>query len=74
MRQELEKYNARMLVVAILDEIAWLFNLHSANIEFNRAFFGYVVVTRQGDHACHHGAGQPGRAVAAWAGGSTASV
>jgi hypothetical protein len=37
----------------MLDEVA--FNLRGADTEFNHAFFGYVAVTRQGDHACHPG-------------------
>jgi Xaa-Pro aminopeptidase len=44
-RQELEKQKARALVVAMLDEVAWLFNLRGADIEFNPVFFGYAVVT-----------------------------
>ena len=45
MRQELEKQKARALVVAMLDEVAWLFNLRGADIEFNPVFFAYAVVT-----------------------------
>lgn len=44
-RQELEKQKARALVVAMLDEVAWLFNLRGADIEFNPVFFAYAVVT-----------------------------
>ncbi|KAI9444117.1 Creatinase/aminopeptidase [Lactarius indigo] len=44
-RQELEKQKARALVVAMLDEVAWLFNLRGADIDFNPIFFGYAVVT-----------------------------
>lgn len=44
-RQELEKQKARALVVAMLDEVAWLFNLRGADIDFNPVFFGYAVVT-----------------------------
>ena len=45
MRQELAKQKARALVVAMLDEVAWLFNLRGADIDFNPVFFGYAVVT-----------------------------
>ena len=45
MRQELEKQKARALVVSMLDEVAWLFNLRGADIDFNPVFFGYAVVT-----------------------------
>ncbi|KAF8267982.1 Creatinase/aminopeptidase [Lactarius quietus] len=44
-RQELEKQKARALVVSMLDEVAWLFNLRGADIEFNPVFFAYAVVT-----------------------------
>ena len=45
MRKELEKQKARALVVAMLDEVAWLFNLRGSDIDFNPVFFGYAVVT-----------------------------
>lgn len=44
-RQELEKHKARALVVTMLDEVAWLFNLRGSDIEFNPVFFGYTVVS-----------------------------
>jgi len=44
-RQELEKQKARALVVTMLDEVAWLFNLRGSDIEFNPVFFGYAVVS-----------------------------
>jgi Xaa-Pro aminopeptidase len=47
-REELEKQKARALVVTMLDEVAWLFNLRGADIEFNPVFFGYAVVTVHG--------------------------
>ncbi|KAH9974669.1 Creatinase/aminopeptidase [Lactifluus volemus] len=43
-REEMEKQKARALVVTMLDEVAWLFNLRGADIEFNPVFFGYAVV------------------------------
>lgn len=60
----------------MLDEVAWLFkfNLRGTDIEFNTAFFGYVAVTRQGNHACGSRAGRPGRVGAAREGGPTASI
>ncbi|KAI0294854.1 Creatinase/aminopeptidase [Multifurca ochricompacta] len=45
LRQELEKQKARALVVTMLDEVAWLFNLRGADIDFNPVFFGYAVIT-----------------------------
>lgn len=47
-RQELEKQKARALVVTMLDEVAWLFNLRGSDIEFNPVFFGHAVVSADG--------------------------
>ena len=44
-RQELEKQKARALVVTMLDEVAWLFNLRGSDIDFNPVFFAYAVVS-----------------------------
>lgn len=48
-RQELEKQKARAIVVTMLDEVAWLFNLRGSDIAFNPVFFAYAVVSA--DHA-----------------------
>ncbi|KAF8176460.1 Creatinase/Prolidase N-terminal domain-containing protein [Pholiota molesta] len=44
-REELQKKNAKAIVVTMLDEIAWLFNLRGSDIDFNPVFFAYAVVT-----------------------------
>jgi len=44
-RQELEKQKARAIVVTMLDEVAWLFNLRGSDIDFNPVFFAYAVVS-----------------------------
>lgn len=44
-RQEMEKQKARALVVTMLDEVVWLFNLRGSDIDFNPVFFGYAVVS-----------------------------
>ncbi|KAF9486246.1 Creatinase/aminopeptidase [Pholiota conissans] len=44
-REELEKKKAKAIVVSMLDEIAWLFNLRGSDIDFNPVFFAYSVVT-----------------------------
>ncbi|KJA26862.1 hypothetical protein HYPSUDRAFT_36019 [Hypholoma sublateritium FD-334 SS-4] len=44
-REELEKKKAKAIVVNMLDEIAWLFNLRGTDIDFNPVFFAYAVVT-----------------------------
>jgi Xaa-Pro aminopeptidase len=49
-RQELEKQKARALVVTMLDEVAWLFNLRGSDIEFNPVFFAYAVVSADNVH------------------------
>ncbi|KAG9218076.1 hypothetical protein CCMSSC00406_0010090 [Pleurotus cornucopiae] len=45
LREELRKKKAKGLVVTMLDEVAWLFNLRGADIDFNPVFFAYAVVT-----------------------------
>jgi hypothetical protein len=47
-RQELEKQNARALVVTMLDEVVWLFNLRGSDVHFSPLFFGYAVVSADG--------------------------
>lgn len=49
LRDELKARKSKALVVSMLDEVAWLFNLRGSDIEFNPVFFAYAVVTQ--DHA-----------------------
>lgn len=35
------------MVVNMLDEVAWLFNLRGSDIDFNPVFFAYAVVTQE---------------------------
>ncbi|KAF8156834.1 Creatinase/aminopeptidase [Crassisporium funariophilum] len=44
-REELGKQKAKAIVVTMLDEVAWLFNLRGSDIDFNPVFFAYAVVT-----------------------------
>lgn len=44
-REEVKKGKGKALVVTMLDEIAWLFNLRGSDIDFNPVFFAYAVVT-----------------------------
>ncbi|KII91342.1 hypothetical protein PLICRDRAFT_38090 [Plicaturopsis crispa FD-325 SS-3] len=46
-REELERKDAKALVVTMLDEVAWLFNLRGADIDFNPVFFAYAVITHE---------------------------
>ncbi|KAF7797111.1 hypothetical protein EIP86_008303 [Pleurotus ostreatoroseus] len=46
LREELKKKNYKAMVVSMLDEVAWLFNLRGADIDFNPVFFAYAVVTQ----------------------------
>ena len=39
---------AHALVVSALDEVAWLFNLRGADIEFNPVFYSYALITPEG--------------------------
>ncbi|ORX69797.1 Creatinase/aminopeptidase [Linderina pennispora] len=45
-RAELDKLGVDGLVVAALDEIAWLFNLRGSDIAYNPVFFAYALVTK----------------------------
>ncbi|KAI0316094.1 Creatinase/aminopeptidase [Amylostereum chailletii] len=44
-RQELRQKNQGALVVTMLDEVAWLFNLRGSDIDFNPVFFANAVIT-----------------------------
>ncbi|TFK49276.1 Creatinase/aminopeptidase [Heliocybe sulcata] len=44
-RQELAKKKAQAIVVSMLDEVAWLFNLRGSDIDYNPVFFAYAIVT-----------------------------
>ncbi|KDR68377.1 hypothetical protein GALMADRAFT_257027 [Galerina marginata CBS 339.88] len=44
-REELTKKKAKAIVVTMLDEVAWLFNLRGSDIDFNPVFFSYAVIT-----------------------------
>jgi len=44
-RQELKKNQAKAVVITMLDEVAWLFNLRGSDIDFNPVFFSYAIVT-----------------------------
>ncbi|KAF8621347.1 hypothetical protein AX15_007876 [Amanita polypyramis BW_CC] len=44
-REEIEKQKAKAVVVTMLDEVAWLFNLRGSDIDYNPVFFSYAVVT-----------------------------
>ena len=45
LRKELEKKQASALVVSMLDEVAWLFNLRGSDIPYNPVFFSYATIT-----------------------------
>ncbi|OBT78494.1 hypothetical protein VF21_01004 [Pseudogymnoascus sp. 05NY08] len=45
LRKELDKKNSSGLVVSMLDEIAWLFNLRGNDIPYNPVFFSYAIIT-----------------------------
>jgi len=62
-REELEKKKQKAIVVTMLDEVAWLFNLRGSDIDFNpgpwcdtylklRCLpFSYSILFIRGDHA-----------------------
>jgi Xaa-Pro aminopeptidase len=45
LRKELDKKKAPAIVLSMLDEIAWLYNLRGSDIEYNPVFFAYSIVT-----------------------------
>ena len=45
LRKELEKKKSQGIIVSMLDEIAWLFNLRGNDINYNPVFFAYALVT-----------------------------
>ena len=45
LQQELNKRHSPGLLVSMLDEIAWLFNLRGSDIPFNPVFFSYAIIT-----------------------------
>ena len=45
LRKDLEKKQSSGIVLTLLDEIAWLFNLRGSDIEYNPVFFAYATVT-----------------------------
>jgi Xaa-Pro aminopeptidase len=45
LRKEISKKKAAGMVVSMLDEIAWLFNLRGSDIPYNPVFFSYAAIT-----------------------------
>jgi Xaa-Pro aminopeptidase len=46
LRKELEKKKSAGLIISMLDEIAWLFNLRGNDIAYNPVFFSYAIITQ----------------------------
>ena len=46
LRKELTEKKASGMVVSMLDEVAWLFNLRGSDIDYNPVFFAYAVITQ----------------------------
>ncbi|KAL8971366.1 MAG: hypothetical protein Q9183_001085, partial [Haloplaca sp. 2 TL-2023] len=44
-RKELEKKKGAGLIISMLDEVAWLFNLRGNDIPYNPVFFSYAAIT-----------------------------
>ncbi|KAL9601741.1 MAG: hypothetical protein Q9219_002352 [cf. Caloplaca sp. 3 TL-2023] len=45
LRKELDKKKSAGLIISMLDEIAWLFNLRGKDIPYNPVFFSYATIT-----------------------------
>ncbi|KZO98526.1 Creatinase/aminopeptidase [Calocera viscosa TUFC12733] len=46
-REYLTKNNFSAMVVSMLDEVAWLFNLRGSDIPYNPVFFAYALITEK---------------------------
>ncbi|OMH82112.1 putative Xaa-Pro aminopeptidase P [Zancudomyces culisetae] len=46
-RREMDVLQGSSLVIAALDQIAWLFNLRGSDISYNPLFFSYSIVTQE---------------------------
>jgi len=45
LRKELDKKKAAGMIISMLDEVAWLFNLRGNDIPYNPVFFSYAAIT-----------------------------
>jgi Xaa-Pro aminopeptidase len=45
LRKEIDKKKAAGIIISMLDEVAWLFNLRGNDIPYNPVFFSYAAVT-----------------------------
>ena len=45
LQKELTEKKSSGMVVSMLDEVAWLFNLRGSDIDYNPVFFAYALVT-----------------------------
>jgi Xaa-Pro aminopeptidase len=45
LREELKEKKCSGMVVSMLDEVAWLFNLRGSDIDYNPVFFAYALIT-----------------------------
>lgn len=45
LRKELTEKKTKGMVVSMLDEVAWLFNLRGSDIDYNPVFFAYALIT-----------------------------
>ncbi|KAI9882711.1 MAG: TATA-box-binding protein [Watsoniomyces obsoletus] len=45
LRKELEKAKSPGIILSMLDEIAWLFNLRGSDIPYNPVFYSYAIIT-----------------------------
>ncbi|KAL8710954.1 MAG: hypothetical protein Q9220_004553 [cf. Caloplaca sp. 1 TL-2023] len=45
LRKELDKKKSAGLIISMLDEVAWLFNLRGNDIPYNPVFFSYAAIT-----------------------------
>eukprot|EP01041_Mallomonas_annulata_P001952 gene1952-3790_t len=49
-RNDIKLLNADSMVISMLDEIAWLFNIRGADVKYNPVVVSYAIITSQSSH------------------------
>ncbi len=64
LREAMAQQGATHHLISTLDDIAWLFNLRGADVEYNPVFLAHALVARDGDTQLFVGAGKVDAALA----------
>ncbi|MBA3624842.1 MAG: aminopeptidase P family protein [Methylibium sp.] len=65
LREAIARQGATHHLISTLDDIAWLFNLRGADVEYNPVFLAHAIVERDGEAQLFVGAGKVDAALAA---------